>query len=102
MARNSPYYRFAWRPLHSHYNGPLSIALYDGFYLAIIMDRYGGPQNGLTIALHGGPYLAIIMELYRGLQTALIIGLLGGLYLAIIMDRYRGPQTDVTCMEAPT
>jgi hypothetical protein len=30
------------------------------------MDRYGGPQTDLTIALHDGLYLAIIMDRYGG------------------------------------
>jgi hypothetical protein len=33
---------------------PLAITLHEGIYLAIIMDRYGGPNTILTIALHGG------------------------------------------------
>jgi hypothetical protein len=40
-----------------------------------------------------GLYLAIEMDRYGGPQTSLIIGLLGGLYLAIILDRYGLPQT---------
>jgi hypothetical protein len=37
------------------YRGPLTsltLALRGGLYLAITMDRYGGPQIALTIALH--------------------------------------------------
>jgi hypothetical protein len=83
---DSPYNSHAWKPLLSHYNGPLlrpqtalTIALHIGLYLAIIMDHYRGPQTVLTIALHGGLYLAIILVSCRGLQTALIIALRGGL-----------------------
>jgi hypothetical protein len=42
----------------------LTVALHRGLYLAIIMDRYGGPQSTLTIALHRGLYLCIIMDPY--------------------------------------
>jgi hypothetical protein len=44
-APNCPYYSLAWRPLLSHYNGPLL-----------------RPQTALAVALHGGLYLAIIMD----------------------------------------
>jgi hypothetical protein len=37
------------------------------------MYRYGGPQTDLSIAMHGGLYIAIIMDRYRGPQTAPII-----------------------------
>jgi hypothetical protein len=37
------------------------------------MDRYGGPLTGLTIALYGGLYLAIIIDRYLGHLTALNI-----------------------------
>jgi hypothetical protein len=61
---NCHYYCLAWKPLLSHYNGPVwraqncpyYIALPGGLYLAIIMDRYRGPQTGLNIALSGGLY----------------------------------------------
>jgi hypothetical protein len=56
-----------------------TIALPGGLYLAIIMDRYGGPLTALTIALPGGLYLAIIMDRYGRPQTALTITLRGGL-----------------------
>jgi hypothetical protein len=32
----------------------LTIVQYKGLYLAIIMDRYEGPNIALTIALHRG------------------------------------------------
>jgi hypothetical protein len=94
------YYSLAWRPLLSHYNGPLwrpqtalNIGLHGGLYLAIIMDRYAGPQTALTIALHVGLYLAIIMDRYEGPQTTLTMALHGGLYIAVIMDPLRrAPQ----------
>jgi hypothetical protein len=38
-----------------------------------------GPQTALTIALFGGLYIDIIMELYEGPQTTLTIALFGGL-----------------------
>jgi hypothetical protein len=47
--------------------------------MAIILDRYRGPQTSLTIALLGGLYLAIIMDRHEGLHTALTIALPGGL-----------------------
>jgi hypothetical protein len=79
------YYCLAWRPLLSHYNGPLwiahtalTIALRGGFYLNIIMDRYGGPHTALTLALYGGLYLAIIMDGYGWTLRALTIDLYGG------------------------
>jgi hypothetical protein len=32
----------------------LNIALHGGLYLAIIIERYGGPNTPLTIELHEG------------------------------------------------
>jgi hypothetical protein len=51
-----------------------------------------------------GLYLAILMERYGGPQTALIIALLGGLYIDIIMNRYGGPHIALTiaCLVATT
>jgi hypothetical protein len=46
--------------------------------MAIIMDRYGGPQIYITTALHGGLYLAIIMDRYGGPKSCLTIAMLGG------------------------
>jgi hypothetical protein len=40
--------------------------LLGDLYLAIIMDRYEGPQTALTIVLHGDLYLAITMDRYEG------------------------------------
>jgi hypothetical protein len=50
----------------------LTIALHGGLYLAIIMDRYEGPQNSLNIAFHGGVYLAIKMDCNEGPVTDLL------------------------------
>jgi hypothetical protein len=61
MAPNCPYY------------------LPGGLYLAIITDRYRGPQTALTIALPGSLYIAIIMDRYGWPQTALTIALPRGL-----------------------
>jgi hypothetical protein len=44
------------------------------------MDRYGGPQTAVSIALYGGLYLAIIMDSYGGRQNALTLALHGGFY----------------------
>jgi hypothetical protein len=44
----------------------------EGFYLAIIMDRYEGPQTPLIIALHGGLYIAIIMDRHEGTKLHLL------------------------------
>jgi hypothetical protein len=44
--------------------------LLRGLYLAIIMDRYEGPQSALTIALLRGLYLAIIMDRLEVPQSA--------------------------------
>jgi hypothetical protein len=48
-----------------------------GIYLAIILDRYEGPQTPLNIALLRGLYLAIILDRYGGHQTALLQNCLG-------------------------
>jgi hypothetical protein len=37
------------------------------------MDGFGGPQTALTIALHGGLYLAIIMDRYVGPELYLLL-----------------------------
>jgi hypothetical protein len=66
--------------------------LLRGLYLAIIMDRYDGPQSALTIALLRGLYLAIIMDRYEGHQSALTIALHRGLYLANIMTVMNAPD----------
>jgi hypothetical protein len=42
----------------------LYVALHEFFYLAVILDRYEGPQTVLTIALHGAIYLANIIDRY--------------------------------------
>jgi hypothetical protein len=85
------------------------------------MHFYGGPQTSITTALPGGLPLAIIMDRYLGPQTALTIYNLawrpptshynrplwripncpynrfaGGLYLTIIMDLNGGPQNALT------
>jgi hypothetical protein len=54
-------------------------ALHRGLYLAIIMDRYEGPNTTLSIALHGGLYLSVIMDRYERPHPALTIALRGGL-----------------------
>jgi hypothetical protein len=51
--------------------------MHRGLYIAIIMDRYGGPHSALTIACLGGLYLAIIIDRNGGLHTALTVALLG-------------------------
>jgi hypothetical protein len=56
----------------------------------------GRPHTALTIVLHRGIYLAIIMNRYEGPQPALTIALHGGLYLATIMDHHERPHTDIT------
>jgi hypothetical protein len=68
------------------------------------MDRFVGPISALTIVLYGGLYLHIIMDGYGGPHTALTIALHGGLYLAIILDGYKGPSLPLPypCMEAST
>jgi hypothetical protein len=43
------------------------------------MDRFDVPHTALTIALYGGLHLAIMMDRYVGPQKALIIALLKGL-----------------------
>jgi hypothetical protein len=53
------------------------MALHRGLYIAIIIDRYEGPQTPLTIALLGRLSLANIMDLYEESQTALKIALYG-------------------------
>jgi hypothetical protein len=59
----------AWKPLLSHYNGPLLRASHCPYYslamrplLSQYNGRYGGPHFSLTIALRGGLYLFIIMD----------------------------------------
>jgi hypothetical protein len=59
--------------LLSHYNEPLrrsqstlTIALHRGVHLAIIIDRYGGPQSVLTITFHRDLYFTVIMDRYEG------------------------------------
>jgi hypothetical protein len=47
-----------------------------------------GHKTVLTIALPGGLYLAIIVDRFRGPQTTLTIALPGVLYLVIIVNRY--------------
>jgi hypothetical protein len=102
MAPHCTYYSLEWRPLLSHYNGPSSreahflyYSLALSLYLAIIMERYEGPQIALTMALHGMPYLAIIMDRLEGQHTALTIALDKGLYIANIMDRLEWQHSDL-------
>jgi hypothetical protein len=66
---------------------PLTVALHRGLYLAIITDRFRGPQTALSIALPGGLCSAFIIDRYGGPQTALSIAFLRCLYFAIKMER---------------
>jgi hypothetical protein len=58
------------------------------FYLAIVMDMYGGAGQVMIIALYRGLNSALIMFWYGGPYQAIMVALYRGLYSALIMVRY--------------